>query len=159
MTQRRNIDVNPFNSLTSILILVLIFVGLYFVAKTAFTLLSWVAPILLLGALIIDYNVVLNYGKWLFNLLKENFLMGIGAVMLTVFGFPVIAGFLFGKALLYRKVGQLKQEFETKTQGEFVEFEEIEEENVEETPKLELPPLSKRKERVQNENEYEDLFD
>ena len=62
---RRKIDVNPFNSISSILILVLLFVGLFFVAKSIFTILSWVAPIMLIATLIIDHKVVLGYGKWL----------------------------------------------------------------------------------------------
>jgi len=139
----------------------LVFVALYFVAKSVFTILSWIAPLLLLGAAIIDYTVILDYGKWLLKLLKENLMLGVGAVLLTVFGFPVIAGFLFGKAWLYRKMKGLKAEYETKTQGEYSEYEEI----VEEKPEtLELPPLPKeplpKREKLGNQgNEYDQLFD
>ena len=156
MTKRKNIDVNPFNSIISILFLVLVFMGLYFIATSIFKLLALMAPFLLIGALVIDYKVVLNYGKWLVKLLKENFLLGIGAGLLTFFGFPVIAGFLFGKAYLSRKVNKLKTEYETQTQGEFVEFEEVTDES-DITPKLELPPLKRREEKISNE--YEELFD
>lgn len=154
---RRKIDVNPFNSISSILILVLLFVGLFFVAKSIFTILSWVAPVMLIATLIIDHKVVVGYGKWIFNLLKENFLMGAGAVLLTIFGFPVIAGFLLAKALLYRKVNKMKEAYETQSQGEFVEYEEVEE--IKEKP-LELPRLEKEEQpRAQSNNEYEQLFD
>ncbi len=80
--------------------------------------------------------------------------MGVGAVLLTIFGFPIIAGFLFAKALLYRKVGQMKKEHENKQQGELIEYEEVEEEPFK---PLELPRMEKepRKER----NDYEQLFD
>lgn len=157
---RRKIDVNPFNSISSILILVLLFVGLFFVAKSIFTILSWVAPIMLIATLIIDHKVVLGYGKWIFNLLKENFLMGAGAVLLTVFGFPVISGFLLAKALLYRKVNKMKEAYETQSQGEYAEYEEVQEvEEIKEKP-LELPRLEKEEQpRAQSNNEYEQLFD
>lgn len=152
MQYKKKIDVNPFNSLGSILTLVFVFVALYFIATSIFTLLSWAAPFLLVGALIVNHKVVLNYGKWLLNLIKENLMMGVGAILLTIFGFPIIAGFLFGKALLYSKVDKMRGEFEAKREGEYVEYEEIEE------PKpLELPRMQKR-ERERG-NEYENLFD
>ncbi len=159
MQYKKKIDVNPFNSLGSILTLVFIFVALYFIAKSVFTLLSWVAPFLLLGALIIDYNVVLNYGKWLLNLVKENLLMGVGAVLLTIFGFPIISGFLFGKALLYRKVNKMKEEFEVKTEGEYVDYEEIEESKPLELPRMQKQSRQQSRPQERRGNEYEDLFD
>ena len=157
MTYKRKIDVNPGNSLGGIIMLVLVFVGLYFIAKGLFSLLAWLAPVLLIGAAIINYKVIVNYGLWLINLLKSNLIMGIGAVLLTVFGFPVIAGFLFAKALLYRKVGQMKKQHETKEHGELIEYEEIKEEPIVplELPRIEKQPQQPRRER----NDYEQLFD
>ena len=154
MANRRKVDINPFNSIASILILVFIFFALYWVASSVFWLLTKLSPILLIGALIIDYNVVLNYGKWMWNLLKKNPVMGIGAILLTVFGYPIIFGFLFGKALLYRKVNKMKKEHDIRKNGEFVEYEEIKEE-----PKirLELPNFEKPKQ--EKGGDYEQFFD
>jgi len=162
MTNRR-IDINPGNSLGGILLMVFIFVALYFIAKSIFTLLSWLAPVLLIGTAIINYKVLTGYGKWLFNLLKKNPLFGILAIIMTVVGFPVVAGFLFAKALLYRKADQMKQEYETQTQGELIDYEEIEEDTI--VP-LELPPIKRTQPKVRQNpknpppnNEYEQFFD
>jgi len=154
MANRRKVDINPFNSIASILILVFIFFALYWVASSVFWLLTKLSPILLIGALIIDYNVVLNYGKWMWKLLKKNPVMGIGAVLLTIFGYPIIFGFLFGKALLYRKVNKMKKEHDVRTNGEFVEYEEIKEE-----PKIKLELPSFEKPKQEKGGDYEQFFD
>lgn len=158
---RRKVDVNPFNSITSILFMVLVFIALYWLATGIFKLLSIAAPFLLVAALVINRNVVINYGKWLWNLLKTNPLMGIGGILLSVFGFPIIAGFLFGKALLYRKVDKMKTEFETKKYGDFVEYEEMDM-DVDEQPeiRLELPEIIKPKPKPKKDNNnYDQYFD
>jgi len=155
MQERRKIDVNPFSSIFSILTMVLIFVGLFFVAKGIFTILAWLAPILLVATAVIDYKIILNYGKWLLNLLQQNLLVGIGGILLTVFGFPIIAGFLFIKALLYRKVKKMNQAFEEESSSEFLEYEEIDDEV---SAPLELPTFEKEEKREKKSNDYEQLF-
>lgn len=157
MTYRRKVDVNPFNSITSILFLVLAFVALYWLATSIFKILTVAAPFMLVGALIINHKVVLSYGKWLIDLLKRKPLMGVGGILLTFFGFPIISGFLLAKALLYRKVDKMKEEYDVKQNGEFVSYEEVEEE-----PKirLELPDFDKAKNASKGKNgDYEQFFD
>lgn len=155
MQQRRNIDVNPFSSIFSILIMVLIFVGLFFLAKGIFNLLALLAPILLIATAVIDYKVILNYGKWLLDLLRKDLLVGIGGILLTVFGFPIIAGFLFVKALLYRKLKKMNQGYQEQTTGEYLEYEEIKDE---EPTSLELPRIEKKEKQEKKGNDYEQLF-
>ncbi|MFT4665485.1 MAG: hypothetical protein ACI8YQ_000129 [Polaribacter sp.] len=121
----RKVDVNPFNSILSIVFLVAIFIGLYYLATGIFTILSALAPFMLLGALIINYKVVLNYGKWLLNTLKTNFLRGLGMTVLTVLGFPVISGYLLLKAFLSKKVEKMQADFEDRARPDFADFEEV----------------------------------
>lgn len=158
MTQRRKVDLNPLNSITGILIGIFALVALYWVATSIFWVLTKISPILLIAALIIDHKVVLNYGKWLINLVKRNPVMGIVAILLSVVAYPITFGFLLGKALLKRKVGQFTQEMERRTKGEFVDYEEIEEKK---PTILNLPDLKKtrQKEKIKKKNDYEDLFD
>lgn len=136
----------------------MVFVALYFVAKSVFTILSWVAPVLLILAAIFDYRTIIDYGKWLWNLLRKDILMGIGAVVLTVVGFPVIAGFLFAKALFRKKVGEMEKNMQTEKNGQFVDYEEVESTTYEplELPQIEPEPKAQPR---RNNNEYEDLFD
>ena len=155
MQERRNIDVNPFGSIFSILTMVLIFVGLFFLAKGIFNILALIAPILLIATAVIDYKVIINYGKWLLNLLRKDLLIGIGGILLTVFGFPIIAGFLFVKALLFRKIKKMNQGYEEKIEGEYLEYEEIQDEA---SSTLELPKLEKKEKQEKKSNDYEQLF-
>lgn len=155
---------SPFNSLTSVIVLVLFFVALFYIARAAFWLLSIAAPVMLIATLIIDHTVVTNYGKWIINQLKTNLIFGIGAILLTVFGFPIVAGFLLAKALIKRKFKKVKAEMEAQhgggRRGDFIEYEEIQEEP---PVMLELPELKKRREPIREQrtqrNEYDDLFD
>lgn len=155
---RKKIDVNPFNSIGSILVMVFVFIALYWVATGLFKILTAAAPFLLIAALIINHNVVINYGKWLWNLLLKNPLMGIAGIALSFFGFPIIAGFLLAKALIYRKVDKLKKTVEKEKYGEFTDYEEVEEEP---EIRLELPNFEKPrpKPKAKNNNDYDQYFD
>ena len=141
MAQKR-IDINPFNAIGAILVAILVFWGLSMVFSFVFTALAYLAPVLLIGAAIIDYTVITDFVKWVFKMLKENPLMGIAAIMLTVFGFPIISGFLFGKAYLRKKVRKIASQYDVETNGEIVDYEEVE--DIEEDfERLELPPKRK----------------
>ena len=149
-----------FNVIPAILIGIFVLVALFYIAKMAFTILMYLAPVLLIITLFIDYKVVLNYGKWVFAMMGRNPLMGVGLVLLSIVGAPVLSFFLFGKAMLKKKVKEMTQQFEEKTEGEFVEYEEVEPEKEEGWVELPSPPKrQKTKQTRTSDNEYEDLFD
>lgn len=83
--------------------------------------------------------------------------MGILAVLLIAFGYPIVAGYLCLKAISRRSLRNVMTEAE-KNQSTFTEYEEV----VEDESFLELPPLQKNtKSPVQkqaNPNEYDDMF-
>ncbi len=143
------------NGIFGFVFLVLLLVGLFFIARGIFTLLSWAAPVLIVGALIINYRTVVNYLKFMLSLLKRNVLTGIIAIILSVVGFPVLAGVLFGKSIFDRKVRKLKETHQQHRQGEFVEYEEV----IRNKPRdeFELPPLEKEI-PPKEENKYKDFF-
>lgn len=148
---------SPLGSFGPIIGLVLLFVLLYFVAKGVFTILSWVAPLLLIATAIIDYKVILDYGKFIFKLLKDNPIMGIVGIVLTVVGFPVVSGFLFFRALARRTIKSKVEQIKQQREGEYTEYEEVKED---EEDFLKLPPIEKPKPQNRAaDNEYEDLFD
>ncbi len=152
MSQGFNIK---FNGIVGFAFMVMIFVALFFLAKGLFTVLSWVAPVLIIGALIINYKTILNFIKFMWALLKRNPLGGILGIVLSVIGFPILSGVLFGKAILDRKVKKLSEAYQARTEGEFVEFEEVIRE--ERDTELHLPPIEKAP-RAKDDNEYKDLF-
>jgi len=133
-----------FRSIVGFLVAVGFFILLFFMMRGIFTILAWAAPFLLIAALLINYRTIINFGKWLYRLITRNPIVGIVAVILCVFGFPVVAGFLFGKSLLDRKVRSLLDE--RNPQDEFVDYEEISNES------LELKQLERREARERNDN-------
>lgn len=144
-----------FNGIIGFAFMVLIFVGLFFIAKGVFTVLAWIAPVLIILALLINYRTVLNYLKFMLGLLQRNPVGGIIGILLSFFGFPILAGVLFGKSILDRKVKKLNEAYQAEKDGEFVEFEEII--KPERETKLDLPPMEKQA-PVKKDNQYEDLF-
>jgi len=165
---------NPLGNLGYIAMGILALVALFYAAKIAFSLIYIIAPILFIITLVMDYKVVTGYGKWIINLFKANPLYGIGASVLTFFAYPVVAIALFLKAMLNKKVKEVKQQFDKKKEGDYVEYEElppskpivkkktiiIEEEIISEEKLIELPPIKTKQAqtRSKNNNEYEDLF-
>jgi len=102
MAQQQN---QPFVSLVGALTMIMVMVGLFYLAKGIFTILYWVAPILLLITLFINHKVVLNYGKWILNQYKnQNWPVAIGASALTVLAYPFVILFLFGKTMIMKKI-------------------------------------------------------
>ena len=151
MADRRGFGFNTQNTIVSIVFLVLAFFALFWIARSIFTILAWLAPVFLILTLIINYRIVVNYGKWLWKLLNENTIMGILASLLTVVGFPVVCFLLFGRALLYRKAKELEKAYEEEKYGTYTEFEVIDEEP------LELKEIEQRQRK--DDDPYQGLFE
>lgn len=157
---------NPFNSLIGLLVLIGVMVLLFFVVKGFISILYWVAPVLLIVTLIINYKVVADYVISVFETFKTDILMGMVKVAFTFLCYPIVIGWLFAKALLYRKVDKMRQEFdshmgrlENEQKEQFVDFEELNSNTVEGKPEkptiLDLPkPKDKDK-----KNPYSGMFD
>ena len=141
------------DGITGVLILIGFLVAMYFIVKYTLLALTVVAPLMLIATLIIDRSVVFNYVKWIGSTLKSNPLLGIGAILFTIFGYTLVFPFLFGKALLKKKFKQAQRQYENERQGELVDFEEIESKPSREKP-LELPQLKKEAKG----GEYDQLF-
>ncbi len=154
MIERRGFQFNTQSTILTILGLVLFIMALGWLIRGIFTILAIIAPILLIITVIIDHRIVLNYGKWLLKLLKNNTVVGVLATLLTIAGFPVVCFLLFGRAMLQRKVKQLENEYRAERDGSYTEYEVIEDE-VQELP---LPPLEKES-PLDKTSDYERLFD
>lgn len=146
---------SPLGSFGALLALVaVLFVGFYMI-KGLFAILSIVAPILLLGALVLDYKTVTGYGKFLWRLLRENPLYGVLGIVLTVVGWHIVSGFLFIKALTTRGMRRAIENVERRQKGEYVAYEEV----TDEEDFLELPKAEPSKQKPTSKSGgYEDLF-
>lgn len=162
MINKNKIDVNPLNAIPAILMMIVVFVALFYLATGVFTILKWATPVLLLITAVINHNVIVSYGKMIIKLFKTNPIMGLVATVLTFLMYPIVCLFLFGKALFLRKVDNFKKDMETRQKGEYAEFEEIEDIRPEQPLRpeiMELPPLPKKQPQARNNNDYEDLFE
>lgn len=154
---------NPFNSLVSLLIFVGVLIVLFFLLKGFVTLLYWVAPILLIITLLIRYRVVADYAVSLFETFQTDILMGILKVAFTIFCYPFVIGWLFMKAIFYRKMDQVKQTMDSQIYQQpteqYTDYEEVSTETMpNESEKPQLWELPKPKEKEKN-NPYNDLFE
>lgn len=150
---------NPFGFLGPVLILALIFVGLYFIAKGIFAVLAWAAPVLLIITLFLDYTVFTDFFKFIVRLLKDNTLLAILLILASFFGFPILAGYLFFKAVMRRSLKSAVKKAQREQQT-YTEYEEVNDQ-ADDDQFLELPPLHKdvrTKESKRDTNDYEDLF-
>lgn len=155
-TEFNNNSSNPFSSIFSIIMIVLVMLGLFYLARFIFTILYYLSPVMLIAALIIDHKVVTGYAQWIVGLFRKNPIMGIGSVLLTAIGFPVVTTFLLGKALFKKRLKKAQEEAEKTQKGEFIEYEELD------TKPLELPELEPRKSQKKqssDSSEYDELFD
>jgi len=137
---------NPIGNWVGIIMIAVVLIGLFIVGRAIFNMLYFIAPILLVATLIIDYKVVLSYVKQLGGLFAKNPLYGIGASALTFFFYPVVFVVLLFRAFTGKKIRQFQANAEQERQGEFVEYEELDEEP------LDLDEFGKVK--VKREDDY-----
>jgi hypothetical protein len=158
MRQRRDfkIESNPFSAFIGIAMLVLFLVALFYLARFVFTILYYLSPILIIAALIVNYKVVLGYAQWLIRLVRRNPLGGIGAMVLSILGFPLVAAFLLGKALIKKRLDEVQSEARRAHEGEYADFEELEIED--EIEIEELPQKAEPQREPRASNQYDDFF-
>jgi hypothetical protein len=155
MQERQNFFRLKVNGIMGLISVILFFVVLFFLARGIFTILAWAAPVLIIAALVINYRTVVGYLKFLWDLLRRRPLMGIVGIILSVIGFPIVSGFLLGKAILDKRIHSYKQEIQQQRDGVLVEYEDVtESEPTRKALDLEvLPPEADTK------NTYDDFFE
>lgn len=158
---------------------ILALVLLWFVLKGLYTLLYWAAPVLFLLALVINWRAVADTGQEFWRLLKSN---PLGAVILgaiCIMAFPLLALYLFLRALSYNRFQEIRSQFGDSLRQEsqeemmdFTDYEEIEshpkmphptaEEPTDIPPASEpepVPPSPKTPEQKKPGNPYDQMFE
>lgn len=149
---------SPFGSFGAIIGLVIFLVMMYFLIKGVFWVLSLLTPVFLICAAIFDYRVFIDYFNFIIKLLKENPIFGIVMILVTIVGFPAVAGYLFLKAWGRKKVKDYEKKV-TDERNRFDQYEEVKEEK--EDDFLELPRVQHKQEvrrETPDQNEYDGLF-
>lgn len=135
-----NLNGNPVNSIVGIVLMIVFLIGMFYVAQFVFRILYFLAPFMLIATLIINYRVVTGYLQWVLALVKRNPVMGIGAGILTVLGFPIISAFLLVKAIMLKKVDQAQEKARIRREGELIDYEEVDSEEL-------VPPIQYEEKR------------
>lgn len=146
MTTQKSYQINKLNPIVLLVGFVLVIATLFWVAKSILKLLAMAAPVIFIAALVINYKVVLGYGKWLLEAFKRNPLFGAIATLFTIIGFPLVSLFLLIRAITSKG---LQNSFNTK-KGEFIKYEEVKEDF------LDISDIEHQKKKL--DNDYNDIF-
>ena len=159
---RRN---NPAGFITAVVIGLTVLVVLFFLARFIFNILYYLSPLFLIATLFFDRTVIVNYLKWIRNLYRKDLVIGVGATILSVFGFPILSTFLLGKALFKRQVREVAKRSQTFREGKLIDYEVIDEEpldlsRLEEQNQKRAEQTKERPQRKPDSDQaYEDLFE
>lgn len=139
-------QIRKINPLLLLFVFVVVILSFLFLARLVFKLLFYIAPILFIGALLINYRVVLGYGKWLISTFKRSVPFGLLATLFTIVGAPLVSLFLFLRALTSRGYGVPGVDKIGYTDYEVVEEEEF----------LDLTEVRERRKRI--DRDYRDIM-
>jgi hypothetical protein len=120
-------QISPLYLLAGLAFIVLLFAGLFFVAQGIFLILMYLTPVFLIATLLLDYKVLINYGKWLVQKFSQNALSGISWSLITLFGFPVVSAILCFRAWSSYQLKNTKTDDHEAQQGEYIDYEIVEE--------------------------------
>ncbi len=147
---------SPFSGIVGILIAIVFFFVLFKITGMIFWLIWKVAPVVFIASLVIDHKVFTQYVNTVFALFKRNWLYGLGAGLLSVLLFPLVALYLLGMALFNKKVKKMQEEAHVREHGELIDYEEIDSEIMDLDLPEELPPPPPP--RKQGGTSYDEYF-
>lgn len=159
-SQRKNAGdaTNTINAVIGIVGMVLALVLMFYIARFIYTILWYLSPVFIIGALILDKNAVINFGKWMINLFQRNMVAGLISAALGLFAFPLVSLFLLGKAFFTKRMREVGKEQERRQRGEYVSFEELDSEPLE-LRELEKEQRRRSKTKSKSRNDYDNFFD
>ena len=126
-----------------IVVISIVLIALFFVAKGIFNLLYYIFPFLLIATLILDYKIVIKYLRMLFGLFKKNPIMAIAGILLTIFFYPAVTAGLFGIAFMNWRIKRNAKKAGGDKPGQYIDFEEVKDKPLELEDILEKEPLKK----------------
>ncbi len=125
----RNRSNGAFGFIIGLVLIFVFFSTLFYSLRFVFSILSAVAPFLFIATLFINFGVVKDYIDMVIGKLKDNIGIGLLYAVGSFILFPLVAGFLFYKAITEDKTERKKRrEFrkkKRKTKDEYIPFEEV----------------------------------
>jgi hypothetical protein len=116
---------NPWSGIIGLLMILGFVVGLFMLARFVFRLLFFLSPVFFVAALVIDYRVFTNHINWIAGLFKRELALGLLVSFLSIVGFPVLALYLLGRALMNRESKKALSAYEKQRDGELIDYEVV----------------------------------
>ena len=152
----------------------LFLVGMFYVLQGLYKFVWWAAPAFFVLALIINWKVVANTGKWLLRMFQTQPFTALIVTALSIYLFPLLTLFWFLSAIGTNRITKMQEEFGKQWGGpfgaaqktgeqetEFAEFEELESRPKGKTSSADdvnvWPPEPEKKQQ-KPDNPYEDMF-
>lgn len=116
----------------SLIVLLLFFaafmVGLFYLMKGLYYIMLYVAPILAISILFLDYRSYTAFGRWLRRKYKRDILSGLTWTLVCIAGFPFVLFILLYRALFLRGIESTttKKTPHPKRRDEYLEYHEYE---------------------------------
>jgi len=136
------------NGWYGLVIMAVLLVLLFFLVKSLFKILYFLSPLLVVLTLIFDYRVFIRYFNMLVRMFRRNWVFGLALVVLTIVGFPLVAGGLCFNAFMNWRIKRARKRYgihHTQEKGKFSEYELLEE-----GEELELKP----EEKIRRQDEH-----
>jgi len=149
---------NPLFGIIILLFLIMMIWMAITAVKGIFLILSWLALPLFIMAVVLNYQVVTGYFKWLWKLLREDTIKGIIYSGLSLVGYPVVSAYLAFKAFMNNR--WTSKETVNESKGRYIKYNEVKVEEDDEDF-LELPEIESLKEdksEGKDGSKYDDMF-
>ncbi|OAV44872.1 hypothetical protein [Lewinella sp. 4G2] len=162
MSRFRNpLERSPLGTVGSILVALLFFYLLFKLLGFVFSLIWYVAPLIFIASLVIDYKVFVGFLTMLGNLFKKNWIWGLAAGIASVVLFPLVSLYLLGMAMFKKKMKTRAEEMDERVNGRWAEYEDVTPEPMDiDIPYEELPPAPEPQTRGRNKGtDYDQLFE
>lgn len=151
---------SPLSTAISIVVAIAFFYLLFKLLGFVFSLIWYVAPIIFIASLVIDYKVFLGFLGQLKRLFQRNAIYGIAGGIASIILFPLVSLYLLGMAMFKKKIKQRQAEMDEQVNGKWAEFEDVTPETMDiDIPYEELPPAPEPQVRRKGDNNYDELFD
>lgn len=157
--QYRSSGFNPFNFIIGALILFFI---LWLITRLV-QFIWWLAliamPVLLIATFVINRQVIFNFVRSLRRNYQRSTTLGVFTTVLSIIGLPFVTLFLFGQAMLLRRVQKAQEAAQAGEEGrdsEYIAFEEVDS-----IPLLDprnAPPSPRREDDQEDEDPYATLW-
>jgi len=160
-TSRSPFERSPLGGIGGFIVALVVLYALFKLAGFVFNLLWWAAPVIFIASLVIDHTVFLGYVKSIKKLFDRNWIMGLVAGVLSLVLFPLAASYMLGMALFKKKINEKVQQMDERENGQWAEYEEIEEPMDLDIPYEELPPEPPEPQPrgKKRDSSYDDLFE